>query len=133
MVFFINLVVGDLYLLVVLLGRMYLFVYRGMGYFMFNLFCGIEEGGMLMFLFIFWNVGGVFVIFVFGLGIFGVNLENLLYIFFVFVCWMVFLIGIFYVYVGWFLFKVIKVEKEEWEFFGVEIVKFNKDGMFVIE
>lgn len=96
------LVSGDIYLSLVLPGRMYASHYDQYGYSRLNLSRALEEGGTLISPLIPWNVGGAVVISALGLGIGDGNLENLLYIPLAVVCWLSPLIGIFYAQVGWF-------------------------------
>lgn len=110
-----NVVAGDPYLSIALPGRMYVPIYRGMGYSTLNLSRGVEEGGTLVSPLIPWNAGGAFVITTLGLGIFEGNFENLLYIPLAFACWTAPVIGIFYAWTGLFSPKASDEEKAQWE------------------
>ncbi len=98
----INLVSGDVYLSLVLPGKMYASRYEEYGYSRLNLSRAIEEGGTLVSPLVPWNVGGALVITTLGLGIAGGNIENLLYIPLSIVCWLSPLIAVFYAQLGWF-------------------------------
>ncbi|MEQ6248104.1 Na+/H+ antiporter NhaC [Sulfitobacter sp. HNIBRBA3233] len=110
-----NVVAGDPYLSIALPGRMYVPIYRGMGYSTLNLARGVEEGGTLVSPLIPWNAGGAFVITTLGLGIFDGNFENLLYIPLAFACWTAPVIGIFYAWTGLFSPKATDEEKAQWD------------------
>lgn len=97
-----NVVSGDVYLSLVLPGKMYASHYEKYGYSRLNLSRAIEEGGTLVSPLVPWNVGGALVITTLDLGIGGGNIENLLYIPLSIVCWLSPLIGIFYAQLGWF-------------------------------
>ncbi|WP_299847635.1 Na+/H+ antiporter NhaC [uncultured Roseovarius sp.] len=109
-----NTVAGDPYLSIALPGRMYVPVYRGMGYSPLNLSRAIEEGGTLVSPLIPWNAGGAFVISALALGIGDGNFENLLYIPLAFACWMSPVIGIFYAMTGLFSPKASEAEIQSW-------------------
>ena len=97
-----NVVSGDVYLSIVLPGRMYGPAYDKLGYSRLNLARAIEEGGTLVSPLVPWNAGGAFVIAALGLGIVEGNIENLLYIPLAFACWLSPVIGIIYAQLGLF-------------------------------
>ena len=116
-----NTVAGDPYLSIALPGRMYVPVYRGMGYSPLNLSRAIEEGGTLVSPLIPWNAGGAFVITALGLGIADGNFEDLLYIPLAFACWLSPVIGIFYAMTGLFSPKASEEEVQSWADSGEEV------------
>lgn len=95
-----NVVSGDVYLSLVLPGRMYGPAYDKLGYSRLNLSRAIEEGGTLVSPLVPWNAGGAFVITALGLDIQNGNVENLLYIPLAFACWLSPLLGIIYAQFG---------------------------------
>lgn len=97
-----NIVSGDVYLSIILPGRMYGSAYDKLGYSRLNLSRAIEEGGTLVSPLVPWNAGGAFVIAALGMGIGEGNIENLLYIPLAIACWLSPVIGIIYAQLGWF-------------------------------
>lgn len=85
---------------------MYVNVYIEKGLYLKNLFRVLEDGGILIFVFVFWNMCGVFIFVIFGVGVFE-------YVFYVILNFIVFIILIIYGIIGFIIVKLLDIEKVE--------------------